>query len=255
MIPVLIPSYKKEDQLEKCIAHLRNQTVEVEIFVRDNSQDNVYFTAAVNEGIKRYLGEDCKYMVILNQDMYLEPGAVEEMVKFMDSHPQCGIGAPLQLYSEDPKYVVCGGCLEAFPFGKHQQGHVSEFTEDKEIFWGNGACMVLRKEMIQEIGLLDKNLKFIGSDSDYCFTARSKGWQVWRIVRARGVHDYGASGAGADAEIDMLKIDDMIYFGEKWLTGDLYRKLSSEGKNCNAEVVDTIMAQLERAKSELCKLT
>lgn len=251
MIPVIIPSYKKPDLLQKCIEHLRDQTVEVEIFVRDNSEDNVYFTAAVNEGMRRYLGEDCDYMVVLNQDMYLEPRAVEEMVQFMDSHPLCGIGAPLQLYSEDPDYVVCAGCLEAFPFGKHQQGHVSEFTEDAEIFWGNGACMALRKKTIQEIGVLDKNFKFIGSDSDYCFTARSRGWQVWRIVRARGIHDYGASGAGADPAMDMQKIDDMIYFGRKWLNGDLYRKLSWEGKDCTPEAVETVMTGLHDARMEL----
>lgn len=88
------------------MAHIKSQTVPVEIFVRDNNDDNVYFTAAVNEGIKRYLGEDCKYILMLNQDMYLEPTAVEEMVTFMDSHPKCGIGAPLQLHSQNPVLFI-----------------------------------------------------------------------------------------------------------------------------------------------------
>jgi len=126
MIPVIIPSYKKPGQLAKCIADLKAQTVGVETFVRDNSIDNVYFTAAINEGIRKYLDKDCEYMLILNQDMYLEPDAVEQMLRFMESHPQCGIGTPLQLHSENPQYVVYAGCLEAFPFGKHQQGPISE---------------------------------------------------------------------------------------------------------------------------------
>ena len=107
--------------------------------------------------------------------MYLQPNAVEEMVRFMDSQPQCGIGTPLQVHGENPDYVVCAGCLEVFPFGKHQQGPITQFAEDAPLFWGNGACMILRKQMIREIGLLDKNLVFIGSDSDYCFTARARG--------------------------------------------------------------------------------
>lgn len=251
MIPVIIPSYKKPEQLAKCVAHLKAQTVGVETFVRDNSIDNVYFTAAINEGIRNYLDKDCEYMLILNQDMYLEPDAVEQMVGFMDSHPQCGIGTPLQLHSENPQYVVYAGCLEAFPFGKHQQGPISEFTEDAPLFWGNGACMILRKQMIREIGLLDKNLVFIGSDSDYCFTARARGWQVWRIAGARGVHEHGASGADGDAGMDLLKINDMLYFGRKWLTGGLYRELSAEGENCTAEAVDTIMSQLAQAAADL----
>ncbi|MHC4568698.1 MAG: glycosyltransferase family 2 protein, partial [Planctomycetota bacterium] len=247
MIPVIIPSYKKPEQLAKCVVHLEAQTVDVEIFIRDNSTDNVYFTAAINEGLSRYLDEDCRYILLLNQDMYLQPDAAEEMVRFMDSHPQCGIGTPLQLHCENPDYVVYAGGLEAFPFGKHQQGPITEFTGDAPLFWGNGACMILRKQMIREIGLLDKNLVFIGSDSDYCFTARARGWQVWRIASARGVHEHGASGAVADTGLDLLKINDMLYFGRKWLTGGLYRELAAEGDNCTPEVIDTIMNQLAQA--------
>ena len=183
MIPAIIPYYKNSSQLARCLSHLEAQTVSVDIFIRNNDEDNVYFTSAINEGIKQYLGRPCKYMLVLNQDMYLEHNAVEQMTEFMDSHPRCGIGAPLQLHSSNPAYVVFAGGCQAFPMGKHAYGDLKEFTKDQQILWANGACMILRKEMIQEIGLLDKNFLLIGSDSDYSFTARLRGWQVWRIER------------------------------------------------------------------------
>ena len=251
MIPAIIPYYKNKNQLEKCIAHLKDQTVEVETFIRDNSDDNIYFTAAVNEGLKKYLSQPCEYILVLNQDMYLEPAAVETMTAFMNSHPECGIGAPLQLNVEDPDYVIFAGCYEAFPLGKHQHGRLSEFTEDEQILWCNGACMILRKEMIQEIGLLDENFVFLGSDSDYCFTARSRGWQVWRIAGARGIHEYGVSGVSADVDIEILKIKDMTYFGKKWLTGELYREMAYEGKIYTPEIIARFMNQLRDTKSRL----
>jgi GT2 family glycosyltransferase len=251
MIPAIIPYYKNKSQLEKCVSHLKAQTAEVEVFVRDNDKDNVYYTAAVNEGIRRYLGRSCRYILLLNQDMYLEPVAVQEMAAFMDSHPNCGIGAPLQRHGQNPDYVIFAGGCEAFPMGKHGHGPLKEFTEDKQILWANGACMILRKEMIQEIGLLDENYVFIGSDSDYCFTARSRGWQVWRIAGARGVHEHGASGTLCDPNVERLKIKDMIYFGRKWLTGELYRDLSHEGAVLTPEVIAGIMGELERTKLEL----
>ncbi|HDY88249.1 MAG TPA: hypothetical protein ENH82_09075 [bacterium] len=65
MIPVIIPAYKNKDQLEKCITYLNNQTVPVEIFVRDNSDDNIYFTAAVNEGLRKYLEAAYKYQLFI----------------------------------------------------------------------------------------------------------------------------------------------------------------------------------------------
>jgi len=255
MIPAIIPSYKKKEQLEKCIADLKKQTLPVEIFVRDNTHDNIYFTAAINEGIKKYLQHDCKYMLMLNQDMYLQPDAVEVMVNFLESHPKCGVATPLQLSKENPDYVIYAGCFEAFPLGRHQHGPLSDFVKDEQIYWGNGACMMFRKQMIQEIGLMDENYIFIGSDSDYCFTARSRGWEVWRVADARGIHEHGASGATSDVKINLLKVNDVIYFSRKWLTGDLYRELSYEGKDLTPENVSNIIAQFETTKNELLKLT
>jgi tetratricopeptide (TPR) repeat protein len=252
MIPTIIPYYKNKNQLNRCIAHLNKQTIKgVEIFIRDNSNDNIYFTAAVNEGIKKYLSQPCEYILVLNQDMYLEPSAVEIMTAFMNSHPECGIGAPLQLDTENPDHVICGGSYEAFPLGKHQHGRLSEFTEDEQIPWCNGACMLLRKEMVREIGLLDENFVFIGSDSDYCFTARSRGWQIWRIAGAKGIHEHGASGVSGNMDIEILKIKDMIHFGRKWLNGELYKEMAYEGKNYTPEIIDNIMNQLRDAKSRL----
>lgn len=255
MIPAIIPYYKNKNQLEKCVSHLEAQTVEVEVFIRNNDKDNVYYTAAVNEGIRKYLSRPCTYILILNQDMYLEPTAVAEMAAFMDSHPDCGIGAPLQLHGPNPDYVIFAGGREAFPMGKHQHGPLREFTQDQQILWANGACMILRKEMIQEIGLLDENYVFIGSDSDYSFTARLRGWQVWRIARARGIHEHGASGKLGDSKIELLKVKDMIYFGRKWLTGEMYQELSHEGARLTPEIIAGIMGELWQTKTELERVT
>lgn len=41
----------------------------------------------------------------------------------------------------------------------------------------------------------------LGSDSDYCFTDRSRGWKVLRIAGARGIHEYGASGVSENVDI------------------------------------------------------
>ncbi len=251
MIPVIIPYYKHKEKLDECVVHLKKQTVEVEIFIKDNNTDNTNFTKAINQGIKKYLIQPHEYIVILNQDMYLEPDAVEKMVTFMESHPDCGIGAPLQIDSRNPEYVIFAGGLEAFPVGKHRYGRLSDFSDDEEIPWANGACMILRKEMIQEIGLLDENYIFIGSDSDYCFTARARGWQVWRIVTAKGKHDCGTSAQLSDIEIERIKIRDMIYFGKKWLTGKLYKELAYKGSNLNLVEIDQILSELRRTESEL----
>lgn len=251
MIPVVIPIYGKPEQVERCVRHLQAQTLPVEIFLRDNNTDNIFFTAAINEGLRRYLNSEAYYIIILNQDMYLAPNAVAEMVSFMDRQTQCGIGAPLEEVVHGPEGHVLAGGLEAFPFGVHRSGPAAQYAHDEPIHWANGSCMILRKTMIQDIGLLDKNFVFLGSDSDYCFTARARGWQVWRIGAARGLHEHGQSGATENPEIQLLKINDMLYFGRKWLTGELYKQLAYQPNKYSVEDIDSFVNQLQRAKERL----
>ena len=72
-IPILIPHFRAEEKLKKCIAHIEAQNYHpVEIFVRDNSDDNILFTAAINEGLYKYaFRDDVDYVLVLNQDAYL----------------------------------------------------------------------------------------------------------------------------------------------------------------------------------------
>ncbi|MFH1985900.1 MAG: glycosyltransferase family 2 protein [Pseudomonadota bacterium] len=249
-VPVIIPFYKRQDQLNKCLAALKAQSWPVEIFVRDNTDDNIYFTAAVNEGLARFLDRPVDYLMVLNQDMYLAPDAVEQMVRFMDAHPRCGIGAPLQLAADDPDAVIWAGGFEAFPAGRHQTGRLAEFRQDASIGWANGACMMLRKRMVREIGLLDAGMAFIGSDSDYAFTARSRGWEIWRIAAARGVHAHGASGQITDLAIEAVKLDDLMHFGRKWLTGALFGEMAHE-KDPSPQQARAILDEARRTRALL----
>jgi len=227
-VPVIIPFYRNQDQLDNCLLHLRKQTVPVQTFIYDNSQENIYFTRAINAGLRFFLERvpQQPYIVILNQDMYLQPDAVEVMVEFMDSTPGCGIGMPLQISEDDPNEVIFGGGVGAYPIGTAGVGPLASFARNQQLRWAAACCWIMRVAMIREIGLLDENMQLVGSDSDYCFTARSRGFQVWNIVKARGVHEGGASKCHTEPDIYARKVLDMDYYACKWITGELYSRLS-----------------------------
>ena len=242
MTPVVIPFFRHRDKLDRCLAHLARQTVPAEPVVIDNNTTNRYFTVAVNEGLKRCLASPSPYYVILNQDMYLAEDAIERLIAFLDSHPRCGIASPLQLSTQTPGHVDFAGATEAFPLGFYLNGPRESFREDREVHWAGGGCLMVRAEMVREIGLLDPNLRFLGSDADYCFTARSRGWSIWVAVEAAGLHDAGASkSVQPDPVLERIKLDDILYFASKWLTGELYRHLAFEGPTLDPERVQTIV--------------
>lgn len=229
VVPIIIPFYREYAKLEKCKAAIAAQSYgDCEVFVRDNTHDNILFTAAVNEGLAKYCWRpDVHYVVVLNQDAYMRPDCVRQLVDFMDAHPECGIACPLQC-AEDGRTVTWGGSYEAFPFGRHRKDPLASYREPFETFWANGACMMIRTETLREVGLFDRNLRFICSDSDFSFTARARGWKVFVVPQALAEHSLAAS-SQANLEISLVKCRDALYFAEKWLTGGLYRQLSFEG--------------------------
>ncbi len=106
--------------------------------------------------------------------------------------------------------------------------------------------MLLRKSMIQEIGVLDGNYTFIASDSDYSFTARARGWEIWLVSQSAVVHECGASSCCSNPEIERLKLQDIIYFGRKWIAGDLYRHLAFREERNGVAEVNKILTDLSQ---------
>jgi GT2 family glycosyltransferase len=242
-VPVVIPHFRAPEPLKVAIGHLHRQRgIDVEIFVRDNSDDNILFTRAINEGLKKYaFTNDVDYILMLNQDACLSEDCLLNMVLAMDAIPSAGIAGPI-LLSEDGQ-INWRGSADAFPWGMHIVSEVALLPDDPyETYWNNGACMLLRTAMIREIGLLDPNMRFVCSDADYSFTARARGWRCIVVPNAFVQHEPAGS-QSLTPWIDKLKLEDQLYFADKWLTGDLYRRLAMEGPRLSDELIQTHLAK------------
>jgi GT2 family glycosyltransferase len=168
------------------------------------------------------------------------------MVQVMLNHPKCGVVAPVT-YDQHGNITFAGG-QAAFPDGVHFMPKVHDLSQDAYgTRWANGACMLLRVAMVQEIGLLDENMQFIFSDSDYSFTARSRGWEIMVSPGSKCTHSLNASGHTNNKDITRIKWMDQLYFAEKWLTGDLYRKLSIEGSSISRMGLTDLTRKLRQA--------
>jgi GT2 family glycosyltransferase len=238
-VPVVIPYFRAPDALAKCLEAISAQEeVTTEIFVRDNSEDNILFTKAINEGLRRFLTQgNAQFILVLNQDAYLRSQCLIHLLQTMQSFPKAGIVIPVSVNAENNHAAFAA--LQAYPWGVTRLGNLHEIPKEPyATYWANGACMLLRVKMIQEIGLLDENMRFICSDSDYSFTARSRGWDVMVSPNAVVEHSLNGSGRGVDAVLEEIKLSDQLYFGQKWLSADLYRRLSYEGPHLTTEMID-----------------
>ena len=245
VVPVIIPHFNAPEALKLTISRIEQQAgVQTSIFVRDNSQDNILFTRAINEGLRRYAySNEYDYVLVLNQDALLHPECISQMLSVMVASPQIGICAPIAL-SKDQS-VNWAGSAEAFPWGRHVSYNLTQIPKVPfETHWINGACMLLRTAMVREIGLLDENMRFICSDADYSFTTRARGWRCYVIPSAFVNHEPGGSSNTTNAWLNQIKYEDQAYFAKKWLTGDLYREISFEGHKLSHESIQTYLEEV-----------
>lgn len=243
MIPVIIPAYKNPEQLAKCRAALDAQAMPANVIIHDNTTRNIGFTAACNAGLRGLLlpnwlapteqHEAPAYAILLNQDCYLAPNAIEKAIAFMDDTPKCAIAGIKQISSADPDIIVHGGCLQAYPNGRHLGGRVSkgDCNESKQMPWVNGAVMVVRLAAVQEFGLMDENMFLVGSDSDWCYTARLRGWEVWYCAESQCIHEGGVTTKPMEGKVAEWAQKDMSYWHAKWVGSRAHAHLASMNLN------------------------
>jgi GT2 family glycosyltransferase len=235
----VVVTYKAPDLLERCLASLRPQC---NFKVIDNSPpaENLLYTEAINSGILDVMSS-YDYILVCCDDVIVRPGAVAALEAYLDSNPDCAIAMPIQVAKDGS--TTCGGCMAAFPYGRHitePLGH-SLYEKPFESFWANGACFLLRTEAVRECGLMDENMKFICSDSDYSFTLRARGWKIFVVPSAIVQHEPNGALKTDNTFLAKIKDQDALYFIGKWLSGGLYQSLSHEGPTLKAkEITDQI---------------
>jgi N-acetylglucosaminyl-diphospho-decaprenol L-rhamnosyltransferase len=147
-----------------------------------------------------------EYVLLLNADTIVLDGALEALVDFMDGHPRVGI-AGSQLLSPDR-------VIQPSPFrfprlaGQLARGLQLGFAvrllerwapvpptpaAASRVEWISGASAILRRTMLEEIGLLDEGLYTYFDDIDLCLRALRAGWETWYVPESRIVHLEGAS--------------------------------------------------------------
>jgi GT2 family glycosyltransferase len=153
------------------------------------------------------------YFLLLNSDTRVEPGALGALVELMDARPRAGIAGSTLL---SPEGVVqaspfrFGGLASELDRGM-RLGAVSRLLARWKVVmptpaaacavdWVSGASMILRRSMLEEIGLLDEGLFTYFEDVDLCLRARRAGWETWYAPASRVVHLEGASSGITQAE-------------------------------------------------------
>lgn len=191
-----------------------DKTVE---FIEENYPDivliknnrNFGYTKAMNQGLRISKG---KYSVQLNPDVSVPHNTFQQLSDWLDDHPDVGICIPKVLNQDGSFQRQCrrgfARPLEVvsyflkldklFPNNKKLGNYVKTYLPEDEIVEVDavsGSCMMIRKEVIEEIGYLDERFFAYQEDTDFCFRAKIAGWKVYYLPIATVTHLGGRGGS------------------------------------------------------------
>lgn len=182
----------------------REEFPDVRVFVQERNEG---FAHANNRGIRASCG---RHVLILNSDTEIVDDALERMRDHMDVHPDIGaLGARL-LNTDGTVQLSCRSfpsyrtvlfhryslMTRLFPRNRYSAEYLMTDTnhdETMDVDWVSGACMMVRRETMDAVGLLDEGFFMYAEDVDWCYRMKQAGWRVCYLPQAEVRHHIGRS--------------------------------------------------------------
>ena len=177
-----------------------------QVRIIDNSE-NRGFVKANNQGIRASQG---RYLLSLNNDTIIQNGTLAGLVRFMQEHPDVGVCGPKVLNQDETfqrqcrrRFPTISSSLSyflklhrLFPrsefFGRYLMTY-EDCDKAGEVDSVSGCCLMVRREVIEKVGVLDENFIMYGDDLDWCYRIKQAGWKVCYVPSVQIVHLGGQS--------------------------------------------------------------
>lgn len=173
--------------------------------VRNDS--NVGFARATNQAIRLSHG---RYVLLLNPDTVLPPLAIQTMIDFLEQHPRVAAVGPrivnsngetVESYSSFPGLTLALRGISIIATASFDCRLESVDTKPKAVDWICGACMLVRREALDQVGLLDEEFFMYWEETDLCWRFWRSGWEVYYLPNVCMVHHVGGSSSQAGDKI------------------------------------------------------
>jgi len=211
----VVVTHGPDPDLDRCLAALEPQVdelvvvanppapeVDAQLIVNERA---LGFAANANKGIRE---TSAPFVVVANPDTEPRPDAVRQLVEFAENHPRAGVIGP-QLVFPDGTWqpsrrsfpTVRGTIVRRTPLRSilHPQSRQRDHyqlderpTEPVHADWMLAAFLLLRREMLNELGGFDEGYRLYGEDIDLCYRAAQAGWERWYVPQAIVQHAHAA---------------------------------------------------------------
>jgi hypothetical protein len=252
-LSTIIVNYKSRRALLDCLGSLEldANAIDREIVVVDNhpadgaldvlkerfpivrgiaNAENVGFARAVNQGIAATTGE---FVLILNPDCFIEQGSIAPLMSYLRSHPKVGVVGP-RMVGEDGSLQYSARSFpdhftflfnryslltQLFPRNRHIRRYLLldwDHRSVRAVDWLSGACLMVRRTAIDQVGPMDEAYFMFNEDVDWCRRMKQGGWDVVYVPEAVIHHDIGASRRKVSPKVIVERHRGMIHYFHKY---------------------------------------
>ncbi len=232
-LSILILNYKTRSLLRQCLKSIHQHPPEgktYEIIVIDNASDdstgemledefpdttfipntiNLGFPKAMNQGLRVSRG---RYVLLLNPDITVLPQALSKMLAEMERESRIAILGPKLMNPDGSLQYSCFAhdttlpviIYRRTPLGRSERGQkaiqtflmeVWDHAESQEVAWMLGSALLVRREAMEKVGLMDERFFMYLEDVDWCRRFRDAGWRVTYYPHANMIHYYSRASA------------------------------------------------------------
>lgn len=183
------------------------------IFIR--SETNLGFAGGNNLGIKSCVG---KYIMLINNDTLLIDNSIKSMIDFMDNNVFVAASSPKILFMEPLGIIQYAGFTELTKITLRNRGvgfgekDVGQYDLATETFFTHGAAMVVRRTVIEKIGLMPECYFLYYEEMEWCYKMRQEGYELWFYPHTKIVHKESMSiGASSSLKIYYLTRNRLLF--------------------------------------------
>lgn len=258
MLSIIIVSWNTASLLENCLASILGNppTSPFEIWVVDNASsdsssqmvrekfpqvrlvenhENIGFARANNQAIQQSMG---KYTLLLNPDTLVKPVALQALIDFLNEYPEAGAAGArilnpdgsLQIGSH-PRPTLSRELWRLFhldtffPYAEYPAAKWKT-SQPQEVDVLIGACLLVRKDVLNHVGFLDEDYFMYSEEVDLCYRIQRAGWRLFWVPQSEVIHFGGQSTQQIPTEMFLNLYQSKIKYFRKnygWSAAQIYK--------------------------------
>lgn len=219
------------------------------------NKENLGYAGGNNVGMKYAIEHGADYVLLLNDDVVVEPNFLKELVNVAENDPKIGAVGPNIKFEESSIKKYYGKSYFGITYKK-----LSNLNKPEETDYMFGTAILVKKEVIMTVGLLDPNFFLYAEDVDWCYRMKKAGYKIVYVPSAKVCHSgaraYGLSrsfsrrGSGVSYFLYYWTRNELLFaqkhlnpllFIPLWIQRFIFRMITFALKTKNIKVIKAIM--------------